>query len=643
MESVRRSLWNRDTVRRNIPILLVLFGTMIDMIVRHQHFRSTMVTDLWVYMLSVAFEIAAWLIVIRIAAKRPMIGYVFLFLYVFSFFATYTFYAYFKALPGINTFSYMFLVPEDFFGIAGDSINLWYILIAIGFFTGLRFAAKKMISTEAKPSNRVVIAAAVLCILSGAVLNRAIAHKDNRALPFTNSIFSIVNGYLDFRGGEQASYNLMHRMIRLRKPDATIQPEFNIVLVINESLNASYFREYGCRLDTTPRLSSFIERNRDDIFLFPRAFSNSTVTKVAVSNLLAGNNPIEGNQALGKSPLLYEVLRNNLSPYRTALITSWSYTPANFIDFVSSPYLDFSRFQEHTGAEKVCNVCADDSLITPQFEEFLDTLGGGERFGAILHYGNTHYPYYSKPGDHVFQTTDRFLGDYLAALRNLDRNVSSVLTLLESRGLLENTVVLFTSDHAEAFGEVDRRWGHLGMFTTYTTHVPFWMYIPKKMLANHPEIRTALENNLRKNVTNNDIFPTVLDLYGLKAESQSKFGCSLLSDIDPRREIFVFNGLKENRTDNHEYIGIIRENDLFSVETEVDCARFCLYRLADGRQSGNVWGRSPANDASFLASLRSNNMDMFLLRPLDPQLTLFAFLDNNRIGEFLRSKQFIGR
>ncbi len=634
--------WDIGPVRRNIPLILVLFCTVLDMIVRHQYFRSAMVTDLWVYILSVAFEISAWLIVIRIAAKRRAAGYVFLFLYVFAFLATYTFYAYFKALPGINTFSYMFLVPEDFFGIAGDGFNPWYLLVAIGFFAGLWFAAKKMISADAKPSNRVVVAAVVLCLLSGAVLNRAISHKDNRALPFTNSIFSIVNGYLDFRDGKQSSYNLMHRMIRLRKPEITQKPEFNIVLVINESLNASCFREYGSKLDTTPRLSSFIEKNRDDIFLFPRAFSNSTVTKVSVSNLLAGRNPIEGMSALGKSPLLYEVLRNNLSPYRTALITSWSYTPANFIDFVSSPYLDFSRYQEHTRAEKVCNVCSDDSLITPQFDEFLDTVGGGGRFCAILHYGNTHYPYFSKPGDRVFPSSDRFLSDYLASLRNLDRNISSVLSLIDSRGLMSNTVVIFTSDHAEAFGEADRRWGHLGMFTTYTTHVPFWVYVPEQMLAARPEIRAAFEKNIQKNITNNDIFPTVLDLYGLKTESGLKFGRSLLTDVDPRREIYVFNGLKENRTDNHEYIGIIRENDFFSVETDVDCSRFCLYQLADGRQSGNLWGRSPAKDAAFLASLRTNNMNMFLLRPLDPERTLFALLDNNRIGEFLRSKQFIG-
>ncbi len=179
--------WDIGPVRRNIPLILVLFCTVLDMIVRHQYFRSAMVTDLWVYILSVAFEISAWLIVIRIAAKRRAAGYVFLFLYVFAFLATYTFYAYFKALPGINTFCTCFLCPRTF----SESRATFQPLVPSRrdrLFRGTLVRAKKMIS--ATRSRRTVSSCRfVLCLLSGAVLNRAISHKDNRALPITNSIF----------------------------------------------------------------------------------------------------------------------------------------------------------------------------------------------------------------------------------------------------------------------------------------------------------------------------------------------------------------------------------------------------------------------------------------------------------------------
>jgi arylsulfatase A-like enzyme len=227
---------------------------------------------------------------------------------------------------------------------------------------------------------------------------------------------------------------------------------------------------------------------------------------------------------------------------------------------------------------------------------------------------------------------------YLSALHNLDRNISSVFHMLEDRGLMENTVIIFTSDHGEAFGEVEKRCTHLGMFSLYTTRVPLWIYIPEKVLAAHPEIRDGLNRNIEKNVTNNDIFPTVLDLYGLKTAANLEFGRSLISDFDPRREIFIFNGLKENRTDNHEYLGIVRGNDFFTEETEVNYARYCLFDLSDSEQASNLWGKTPLKDATFLASLKENNLDMFILRPLEKRDALLAFLDGRHIGMLLKSK-----
>jgi len=638
------------------PVLLVVFGALLDMLVRFQYFRRIQYSDFSIYLVSILFEIAFCVVCLRLARRFAVAGYIFLFLYVFSFLATYTFYGYVRALPGVNAFSYMFLVPEDFFGIAGDGLNPLYILIALGCFALLWFTARKILAGNFLPSNRTTAYAGVALISTAAILNQAIAFKDNRALPFSNSLFSIINGYCDFHHGKLASYNLMLRRVSLKEPETPKTPEFNLVLIVNESLSAAYVKEYGFSLSTIPRISEFIARNRRDVFLFPRAFSNSIVTKVSVSNMLAGLNPIQGRYELGKSPLFYEVLKNNFAPYKTGIITSWSYRPANFIDFIASPYLDFSRYQENTGAKKVCNVSADDSLITPYFTEFLESLKERERFCAVLHYGNTHYPYYSKPGDKVFTQQNRMFSAYLSnlhnpdrnissmfsaylsALHNLDRNISSVFQMLEDRGLMENTVIIFTSDHGEAFGEVEKRCTHLGMFSLYTTRVPLWIYIPEKVLAAHPEIRDGLNRNIEKNVTNNDIFPTVLDLYGLKTAANLEFGRSLISDFDPRREIFIFNGLKENRTDNHEYLGIVRGNDFFTEETEVNYARYCLFDLSDSEQASNLWGKTPLKDATFLASLKENNLDMFILRPLEKRDALLAFLDGRHIGMLLKSK-----
>ena len=59
----------------------------------------------------------------------------------------------------------------------------------------------------------------------------------------------------------------------------------------------------------------------------------------------------------------------------------------------------------------------------------------------------------------------------------LDRQVGRLLDFLESRGLLENTIVAVVADHGENLGEHGIRYRHVGLFDT-TTHVPLMIRWP---------------------------------------------------------------------------------------------------------------------------------------------------------------------
>ena len=57
--------------------------------------------------------------------------------------------------------------------------------------------------------------------------------------------------------------------------------------------------------------------------------------------------------------------------------------------------------------------------------------------------------------------------------------MGQIIRRLEAAGLLNETIVIVTSDHGEEFN--DNRagyWGHCGNFTEYQTRVPFMMYVP---------------------------------------------------------------------------------------------------------------------------------------------------------------------
>lgn len=66
-----------------------------------------------------------------------------------------------------------------------------------------------------------------------------------------------------------------------------------------------------------------------------------------------------------------------------------------------------------------------------------------------------------------------YFNRYRNALHFIDAEVAQVLDLLESRGDLENTLVLITSDHGQEFNDTGKNyWGHNSNFSRYQVHVP---------------------------------------------------------------------------------------------------------------------------------------------------------------------------
>jgi len=66
---------------------------------------------------------------------------------------------------------------------------------------------------------------------------------------------------------------------------------------------------------------------------------------------------------------------------------------------------------------------------------------------------------------------------YDAAIRYLDDRVRELLDLFASRGMLENTIVVITSDHGEYLGE-HGMWGHTFLCHAELTHVPLLLHVP---------------------------------------------------------------------------------------------------------------------------------------------------------------------
>ena len=109
----------------------------------------------------------------------------------------------------------------------------------------------------------------------------------------------------------------------------------------------------------------------------------------------------------------------------------------------------------------------------------------------------------------------QYMRDYLRVITSVDRNVGRVLDYLEEEGLMDNTLIVYTSDQGFYMGEhgwFDKRWMYEESFRT-----PLLVRFPGS------EVRGELKDM----VQNIDYAPTFLELAGVEVPSDIH-GCSFL-------------------------------------------------------------------------------------------------------------------
>ncbi|MBQ2878493.1 MAG: sulfatase [Bacteroidaceae bacterium] len=126
----------------------------------------------------------------------------------------------------------------------------------------------------------------------------------------------------------------------------------------------------------------------------------------------------------------------------------------------------------------------------------------------------------------------QYMRDYLRVITSVDRNIGRVLDYLESKGLMDNTLIVYTSDQGFYMGEhgwFDKRFMYEESFRT-----PLLMRLPGGVKGDIPAM-----------VQNIDYAPTFLELAGASVP-QDIHGCSLLpllqgKEWQPNREALYYH------------------------------------------------------------------------------------------------------
>jgi arylsulfatase A-like enzyme len=114
-----------------------------------------------------------------------------------------------------------------------------------------------------------------------------------------------------------------------------------------------------------------------------------------------------------------------------------------------------------------------------------------------------------------------------------------VFKALETRGKLDNTLIIFTSDHGESFGQ-DGQFGHLGPFNQFNTSIPFIITGSKSLSKSLGDRWQQLRSNQHALVSNLDILPTILKFYNLDTPTGLS-GSPLTEPVKSDRFIHIFN------------------------------------------------------------------------------------------------------
>jgi arylsulfatase A-like enzyme len=333
----------------------------------------------------------------------------------------------------------------------------------------------------------------------------------------------------------------------------------NIVLIVMDTVRADHLSVYGYGLETTPNLRALTQ----DAVLYTQVQSAADITLTSHASLFTGMYPswhgaycqppeaAYGRELSKKWPTLAELLRRG--GYSTLGVAANLYLRSDFgldrgfqefrIPRPVPVLADENRYQLRRTLRRVLNLVADTSQFDRLFsrgedinESFFAALDlhrpENQPIFGFLNYMDAHFPYIPPaPYDHIFPgkvsaiPQDDLEGaqlsisagapvpsyyrpycvsQYDGGIAYLDAQIGQIVAGLKQRNLYDNTMIVVTSDHGEAFGE-RQRVEHGNSPYQNLLHVP--------LLIKYP--RVARTGAVAFSVSLIDVAPTILTVAGL--------------------------------------------------------------------------------------------------------------------------------
>lgn len=294
-----------------------------------------------------------------------------------------------------------------------------------------------------------------------------------------------------------------------------IAADANIVLITLESVGSEFIEGYqseGARLavlDDLKQTGVFSEHH----------FSISPNTNNVMQNIYSAQ--YSNQQSFYWLPQLQQQGYQTL--FYTSQNTEHFHLNQHLKDIGFNHVIDRNDFAQQDGF--------NDYQLVEQLEQRLPQLKQQKFFLHILN-NQTHVPYEVVNQDEFkrFNNANR-VERYKNSIEEANLVVEQILEKLEQMGLMQNTIVIVTGDHGQAFGEYGYK-VHSNAIINAEVKVPFVLH--------HPQLNPSVISRS----SHFDVMPTIFDLCGIHYEHTS-CGQSMLAQSEGNLPLLLYSETKK--------------------------------------------------------------------------------------------------
>lgn len=360
--------------------------------------------------------------------------------------------------------------------------------------------------------------------------------------PLTMSRFLERHGIISKEDIQKQSVDISPSGRDLKHPlkPLTCQPKTkkNIVFLFVDTLRADMFTQ-----EIMPNLTTFGKENS----VFRNNYSNGNNTRHGVFSLFTGIPASYWRKALTSSTPSVLITTLQKEDYGIGIFAG---APLNLPEFHTTIFSSVDNLRVWPRGE---GANQSDQFAIEDFENWVKKLPKGKPFFSFIFLDSVHAYDFPKTPEHEyfvpywkninhmklnndFDPTE-YLNTYKNSVRFADTMIQQVIDFLKKENLLDNTILVISSDHGDEFNDNKLNyWSHGGNFTDPQIKVPLVIHWPGKPKGTFDYLTTLM-----------DLVPTILpEVLGCTNPTSDYSVGQNIWEPDRKRNWFYSSGYDRN-------------------------------------------------------------------------------------------------